>query len=130
MHLYHLDGELPVLGYRWVFGSNLAGRHGAGAALVAVQRFNAVYGTGTGLQGQAYAIPTKDRLLRPLTIPQIADYVDTFVSLTRRRPKSRWWVTRVGCGLAGYSDHQIAPMFKLAKNCSFAEQWKPFLEAT
>lgn len=131
---YHKDGTLPQNGEVFVFGSNLAGIHGAGAAKIACAKFGAVYGRGKGFQPdyKSYAIPTKDASIRnSLSLDEINFYIKMFIRdytnndfvLTRG-----WFVTRIGCGLAGYTDAQIAPLFKDAQNCSFAEQWKPYLE--
>lgn len=95
----------------FVFGSNLAGRHGKGAALWARQHRGAIYGQGVGPQGSAYAIPTKDRRLRALPLAAIRGHVDDFLGYARRRPDLRFEVTPIGCGLAGYRPDQIAPMF-------------------
>ena len=112
----------------FVFGSNLAGRHGKGSALHARERYGAVYGKGEGLQGSSYAIPTKDHALRALPLNQIKLYVRRFIEFAREHPEMTFKVTRVGCGLAGYSDKQMAPLFVRApKNCQLPEEWKPFL---
>ena len=94
-----------------VFGSNLAGRHGKGAALWARQHRGAIYGRGVGLQGNSYALPTKDRHLRVLPLEVIRSYVADFLGYARRRPDLRFEVTPIACGLAGYRPNQIAPMF-------------------
>lgn len=126
---FHRDGTLPETPMTFVFGSNLAGIHGAGAAKIAVAKFGAVYGIGKGYRGRSYAIPTKDRDLRSLSLDEIEHYVRDFVEYTNHGMIiDSYFVTRVGCGLAGYRDSQIAPMFKGAKNCSFAEEWRPYLE--
>lgn len=134
---YHEDGTLPKNGEVFVFGSNLAGIHGAGAAKVAQEKFGAIYGRGVGPQNdhRSYAIPTKGLDLRfALTLDQIKKYVDEFVKYTQdlhaiaHINHPGFFVTRVGCGFAGYSDAEIATLFKNAQNCSFAEQWKPYLE--
>lgn len=96
----------------FVFGSNLAGRHGKGAALYARQRFGAVYGQGEGRQGQSYAIPTKDEALRPLPIDAIAGHVSRFLDYARQHPADVFEVTAIGCGLAGYTPEQIGPLFR------------------
>lgn len=130
---YHKDGTLPTKGEIFVFGSNLAGIHGAGAAKVAHEKFGAKWGEGTSatvmsvLDG-SYAIPTKDKNIETLPLREIEKYVNSFVTFTLMYPEYGYFVTRVGCGLAGYKDSQIAPMFKGAENCSFAEEWKPYLE--
>jgi hypothetical protein len=108
----------------FVFGSNLAGRHGAGAALYARQHHGAIYGRGVGPQGQSYAIPTKDGSLRPLGLKQIAAYVQEFLAYAASHPELRFQVTRIGCGLAGYKATDIAPMFVgTPGNCELPEGW-------
>lgn len=109
----------------FVFGSNLAGRHGAGAALHAYQHYGAIYGQGQGRQGESYAIPTKDQKIRTLPLNQIKVYVNDFKNYAAAHPELEFNVTRIGCGLAGYEDKDIAPMFKDApSNCILPEGWK------
>ena len=109
----------------FVFGSNLAGRHGAGAAKFARQYHGAVYGEGVGIQGQSYAIPTKDKNLRTLGLRVIQSYVDQFIGFASARKDLTFYVTPIGCGLAGYSRDQIRPMFAdMPDNCRFAETWE------
>jgi hypothetical protein len=111
----------------FVFGSNHAGRHGAGAALFALQNHGAIYGQGIGLQGQSYAIPTKDYYIRTLSLGLIHGHVDEFIRYAKARPGVTFKVTRIGCGLAGYTDSQIAPMFKDAPiNCNLPEGWRNY----
>lgn len=98
----------------FVFGSNLAGRHGKGAALHARKHCGAIYGQPEGLQGNSYAIPTKDGSLRVLPLPDIERNVARFVAFARMRPELRFRLTPIGCGLAGYRYEQIAPMFRAA----------------
>ncbi len=93
----------------FVFGSNLAGFHGGGAARVAHQRFGAVWGQGVGLQGQSYAIPTMQG-----GVETIRPYVDEFIVFARQHPELTFLVTRIGCGIAGFTDEDIAPLFKEA----------------
>jgi hypothetical protein len=108
----------------FVFGSNLAGRHGKGAALYARQHHGAIYGLGEGLQGDSYAIPTKDASLRTLPLETIRAHVDAFLTFARQSDRV-FEVTRIGCGLAGYTDAQIAPMFASApENCVLPEGWR------
>lgn len=108
----------------FVFGSNLAGRHGAGAALFAQQHHGAVYGKGVGPQGNAYAIPTKDGSLKTLPLEKIRHYVEGFIVYAKLYPTLRFQVTRVGCGLAGYKDSDIAPLFKgVPPNCEMPTEW-------
>lgn len=131
--VYHKDGTLPQNGEVFVFGSNLAGIHGAGAAKVAAEKFGAQYGDGKGwMKGfKSYAIPTKGVMMNVLPLHMIQDDVEQFVRLTNDDfvLNNGYFVTRVGCGLAGYKDEQIAPMFKGARNCSFAEEWRQYLES-
>ena len=95
----------------FVFGSNLAGMHGGGAARVAAQKFGAVMGQGVGLQGQSYAIPTMQG-----GVETIAPYVDEFIKFADCHPKMTFLVTRIGCGIAGFTDEEIAPLFAGAIN--------------
>lgn len=111
----------------FVFGSNLAGRHGKGAALEARQKWGAVYGKGFGRQGMSYAIPTKDERLNTLSLERIYGYVRHFVAYAAAHRDEQFIVTRVGCGLAGYSDDQIAPMFQDAPpNCVLPQGWRNY----
>ncbi|HYG79813.1 MAG TPA: hypothetical protein VD861_05465 [Pyrinomonadaceae bacterium] len=113
----------------FVFGSNLSGRHGRGSALRAREHHGAVSGKGVGLQGTSYAIPTKDHALRALPLEQIAHYVKRFIEFAREHSEMTFQVTRVGCGVAGYSDKQMAPLFAGApENCQLPDEWKPFLQ--
>ena len=115
----------------FVFGSNLAGAHGAGAAKVAREKHGAVIGVGYGPTGDAYAIPTKDRNIRTMSKDPIRYYVGEFKKYAASHPDLEFQVTRIGCGLAGYSDRDIAPMFKDAPmNCLFDTAWKPWFERT
>lgn len=108
----------------FVFGSNLAGIHGAGAALSAKKHHGAVMGQGVGKQGDSYAIPTKDEKLKPLPLYQIRDYVNLFIRYANRNVDERFYVTKIGCGLAGYHDWEIAPLFRYAPyNCMLPEEW-------
>lgn len=113
----------------FVFGSNLAGRHGAGAALVAVKHYSAVWGAGCGLQGRSYAIPTKNEWLEVMTESAIRRHVEAFLEFAKAHDSIDFFVTRVGCGLAGFQDATIAPMFKGAgDNCDFAQEWERYLK--
>ena len=108
----------------FVFGSNLAGIHGAGAALYARKYHGAIYGQGIGLQGSSYGIPTKDRNIHTLPIETIEMYVDMFINFAKLNKRIQFQVTRIGCGLAGYKDTDIAPLFKNApSNCVLPEEW-------
>jgi hypothetical protein len=129
---FHKDGTLPQNDEVFVFGSNLAGIHGAGAAKVALEKFGAEWGVGSGFGKPvicpSYAIPTKDQKVDTLPLNVIKHFVDEFIQATKDNVSREWFVTRVGCGLAGYRDEQIAPMFKGAENCSFAEEWRQYIE--
>lgn len=96
----------------FVFGSNLAGRHGAGSAREAVLKYGAQYGIGEGRTGNAYAIPTKDEILRVLPLSVIGEAVARFLRYARANPCDTFYVVEIGCGLAGYTPEQIAPLFR------------------
>jgi hypothetical protein len=100
----------------FVFGSNEAGIHGAGAAKAAKEKFGAIMGSGIGIMGSSYAIPTKDGNLQILTLTQIQKYVKEFIKFASTREDLVFLVTEIGCGLAGYKPSQIAPMFLSAIN--------------
>ena len=97
------DGEI------FVFGSNLAGMHGGGAARVAHRKFGAEWGVGIGLTGQTYAIPTMQG-----GVETIAPYVDEFIEFASNHKELKFYVTRIGCGIAGFRDEEIAPLFRNA----------------
>ena len=112
----------------FVFGSNLAGRHGRGSAYHAKMHYGARYGIGFGRSGNSYAIPTKDERLRVLPISRIKKYVLEFIEYAKMHPELTFKVVRIGCGLAGYSDSQMAPLFQGATdNCIFDSKWKKYL---
>lgn len=93
----------------FVFGSNLAGRHLGGAAKAAHNRFGAQWGVGVGLTGQTYAIPTMQG-----GVETIKPYVDQFIEYAKEHLEKKFLVTRIGCGIAGFKDEEIAPLFKRA----------------
>lgn len=93
----------------FVFGSNLAGAHGGGAARLAYNRFGAIWGQGVGLQGQSYAIPTMQG-----GVETIKPYVDEFISFAQMRADLKFYVTQIGCGIAGFKVEEIAPLFQAA----------------
>ena len=93
-----------------MFGSNLAGMHGGGAAYAAFKKFGAIWGRGVGLQGQSYAIPTMQG-----GVETIKPYVDDFIDFAHARPDLFFYVTRIGCGIAGFADAEIAPLFAAAR---------------
>ena len=128
-HTFHQDGSLPNSSSIFVFGSNLAGRHGAGAALVAAQKFQASYGVGVGPTGKAYAIPSKGKKLEVLPLSDILEQVEKFIGYATNNPEKSFFVTRIGCGLAGYKDSEIAPMFTSApSNCDLPNEWSKYLD--
>lgn len=93
----------------FVFGSNLGGFHSGGAARIAMKKFGAVWRQGEGLQGQSYAIPTMQG-----GVDTIKPYVDRFIAFAAAHPQLKFYVTRIGCGIAGFSDKDIAPLFQKA----------------
>ncbi len=93
----------------FVFGSNLKGMHGGGAAYIAYRKFGAIMGQGVGLQGQSYAIPTMQG-----GVETIRPYVDEFIEFAKQHPELTFLVTRIGCGIAGFTDEEIAPLFEAA----------------
>ena len=93
----------------FVFGSNLQGLHMGGAARVAFNLFGAKWGQGVGMQGQSYAIPTMQG-----GVETIKQYVDEFIDLAREWDQNTFYVTRIGCGIAGFTDEEIAPLFDKA----------------
>lgn len=97
-----------------VFGSNLAGRHGRGAAKDAAQYAGAEMGVGEGPTGKAYALPTKDKALYVRDLSSIGSSVRRFLAYAAEMPHQTFMLTRIGCGLAGYTDQQMAPMFAAA----------------
>jgi hypothetical protein len=98
-------------GHIFVFGSNLSGRHGKGAAKTALG-WGAKWGQGAGLQGRTYGIPTKDASIRrTLTVIEIKPFVDEFIEFAKNNPDLTFLVTEIGCGLAGHKQKDIAPLF-------------------
>ena len=95
----------------FVFGSNLQGSHGGGAAAIAARRFGAIWGQGVGLQGQSYGIPTMHG-----GIEEIEPYVDEFIAFAKENPDFDFLVTRIGCGIAGFSEEDICEIFEEIKN--------------
>ena len=91
----------------FVFGSNLAGAHGGGAAWLAYRRFGAVWGEGVGLHGRTYAVPTMQG-----GVDTIKPYVDDFILFSKEHKELTFLVTRIGCGIAGFRNEEIAPLFK------------------
>lgn len=105
----------------FVFGSNLRGMHAGGAAYVAYRNFGAIMGQGVGLQGQSYAIPTMQG-----GVDTIRPYVDEFIEFAKQHPELTFLVTRIGCGIAGFTDDEIAPLFEeahAAENIVLPPNW-------
>jgi hypothetical protein len=112
----------------FVFGSNLRGAHGAGAALIAKKHWGAVLGVGRGPVGASYALPTKDVRIQTLPLADVERNIKEFLLFASFHPDLTFLVTRVGCGLAGFKDEQIAPLFRgSTPNCWFSEKWMPWL---
>lgn len=113
----------------FVFGSNLRGVHGAGAAKFALEQRGAVWGVGWGRQGQSFAVPTKDRNIETLPLDRIEHWVKQFMHQAEHNyAQMRFQVTCLGCGLAGLKHEDIAPMFVNAPdNCYFDTLWQPWL---
>lgn len=133
---FHEDGTPPDGAQVFVFGSNLAGRHGLGAAKYARDALSTPCGPNhaVGWLGQneisaneraCYGIATKDELIKTLGIESIEDQIRIFLQIAKGTPNRQFFVTRIGCGLAGYADHEIAPFFfRAPSNCSFPAPWK------
>lgn len=108
----------------FVFGSNLQGIHGAGAALHAARWCGAELGVGEGLTGNAYALPTKRSPRESLPFDEVAQAIERFKAVAAQRPDLQFQVTRVGYGLAGFDDEQIWPLFSDAPpNCLLPGVW-------
>ncbi len=107
----------------FVFGSNLQGAHAGGAARIALNKFGAIWGQGVGLQGQSYAIPTMHG-----GIDVIKPYVDEFIEFAKNHPDLIFYVTKIGCGIAGFKISEIAPLFKNAIGISNIILPKEFVE--
>ena len=110
----------------FVFGSNLEGMHGGGAAYYAFKHFGAMMGCGVGLRGQSYAIPTMQG-----GVETIKPYVDDFIVFAKEHPELFFYVTRIGCGIAGFRDKEIAPLFSEAvdlENVCLPESFAKFLK--
>ncbi len=107
----------------FVFGSNLAGMHGGGAAATACRCFGAIWGQGVGLQGQSYAIPTMQG-----GVETVKPYVDEFIDFAKDHPELRFLVTKIGCGIAGFREADIAPLFAEAVEVENIVLPKDFVE--
>jgi hypothetical protein len=112
----------------FVFGSNEAGIHGAGAAKLAREKFGAIGGEGFGLYGRSYAIPTKDYDIITLNLERIGLYILAFIADAKKHNNLNFLVTEIGCGLAGYNPKDIAPFFKNApENVFLPKRFVDFL---
>jgi len=107
----------------FVFGSNLEGMHGGGAARTAVEHFGAIWGQGVGLQGKSYGIPTMQG-----GVETIKPYVDEFIEFAKQRRDLFFYVTKIGCGIAGFKEEEIAPLFADALNEENIALPKSFVE--
>ena len=130
---YHKDGSLPEIGTEvLVFGSNESGVHGAGAARLAYDCYGAKIRCGFGPMGNSFAVPTKDWNIGPLSLSDIKFYVNRFIAYTHFKDSHdiSYFLTSLGCGLAGHSPSDIAPMFKDCdpSKFSFPDTWQEFLE--
>lgn len=127
---YHQDGSAPEDWQVFCFGSNLSGIHGGGAARAAHQRYGAKWGVAEGMTGQCYAIPTvRENIAGALPLDAIKTAVERFLHHAATHPESHFMVTRIGCGLAGHKDADVAPMFRDAPlNCSLPDAWREFIE--
>lgn len=111
----------------FVFGSNLQGRHAGGAARIALGRFGAILGQGVGLQGNSYAIPTMQG-----GVDTIKPYTDEFIQFAKEHPELTFYVTKIGCGIAGFTFEEIAPLFKDAlgvENIRLPEEFEAIILA-
>lgn len=105
----------------FVFGSNLQGAHAGGAARIAYNNFGAIWGQGVGLQGQSYGIPTMQG-----GVETVRPYVNEFIQFAKDHPELTFLVTRIGCGIAGFTDAEMAPLFEKAhsmENVILPEGW-------
>lgn len=128
----HVDGTKPKSDQIFVFGSNLAGFHGAGAAKFANIDRGLRYGHGaTGWHKDhfTYGIPTKNQNIQTMHISEIKPYIDQFVTFTRHYPDLSFFLTTVGCGLAGFKHEKMAPLFwgLNPDNCSIPDVWAQYL---
>lgn len=117
-HITHLEPDDI-----FVFGSNLQGIHAGGAARIAHEKFGAKMGQGVGIQGQSYAIPTMQG-----GVETIKPYVDEFIDLATEWDQNTFYVTRIGCGIAGFTDEEIAPLFDRAYDLYNVRMPKTFVE--
>ena len=135
MALYHPDNALPTNGEIFVFGSNEAGIHSAGDALVAKQKYGARAGICGGYMTKGpnkhcYGIPTKDKALQTLPLDKIKQYVDEFKMAAIYNRTFTYFVPQVGCDSDDYQDWQIAHLFNgCGSNVILPEGWKPYIRS-
>ncbi|MDD2191535.1 MAG: hypothetical protein PHO12_03205 [Bacteroidales bacterium] len=91
----------------FVFGSNESGIHAGGAARIAFEDFGAVWGVGYGLEGQTFALPTKDKEIITLPLPKVKTYLKDFIQFVYHNPQLKFYLTKIGCGLAGFTIEEI-----------------------
>lgn len=128
---YHDENIIKALDSNtiFVFGSNMGGQHLAGAAKTALEHFGALTGVGRGWSGQSYAIPTMNEHLQQMPLSQIQHYIDDFKIYTKNHPKMTYFITSIGCGIAGYKVEEIAPMFNgISQNVILPQSFRPFVE--
>lgn len=129
LRTYWIDSQARTSKQVFVFGSNMAGIHGAGAALTALQFWGAKPGAGIGHHGDSYAIPTKLNPREGLSLEDVDLYVHAFLIYAECRPDLIFLVTEVGCGLAGRRPEDIAPMFRNGlSNVLLPRKWKTILQ--
>lgn len=109
----------------FVFGSNLLGIHGGGAAWYARNKLGAVMGVGEGLTGRTYALPTCYKPGEPVTLEELQVYVQNFLDFANENPDMQFFVSAVGCGIAGFTEDEVSPLFANAPvNCDLPPGWK------
>ncbi len=121
-HLHGPDDERV-----FVFGSNILGIHGAGAAAYAANDLGAQMGVGEGLTGRTYALPTCYRPGEPITLEELAVYVDNFLRYAEQHPETRFFVSAVGCGIAGFTEQEVSYIFRelgTPSNCDLPPGWR------
>lgn len=112
----------------FVFGSNLRGIHGKGAALTARRCFGAQLGVGEGMTGQSYALPTKESPYLTLPLAIIDQHVQRFLLFAQEHQDKKFVISPIGTKNAGYKDADIAPMFqRLPTNCCVTKSWLAFI---
>lgn len=112
----------------YVFGTNTLGFHNRGISLIAYSKYGAQWGKCFGHYGDSFAIPVVDRDIQPLPLETIENFIKGFIAYAETHPKRNFLVTRIGCGIAGYTNKDIAPLFASSPlNCIFDEEWKSWL---